>query len=147
MQMDGLEIRRMMPGEAEEVHRLEEACFSDPWSAHSLMDMLSSPHALYLVAVLDGRVVGYCGTQMVLDEGEILRVAVDEEYRDRKIGSALFEKILSDTPGIISWNLDVRESNAPAIGLYTKYGFQPVGKRRGYYRHPTEDAVLMTLSR
>ena len=147
MQMDGLEIRRMMPGEAEQVHRLEEACFPDPWSANSLMDMLSNPHALYLVAVLDGRVVGYCGTRMVLDEGDILRVAIDREYRGRKIGSAMFEKLLGETPRIISWNLDVRESNAPAIGLYTKYGFQPVGKRRGYYRHPTEDAVLMTLSR
>ncbi len=141
--MNGLEIRGMLPGEAGQVHQLEEECFPDPWSANSLRDMMSEPHTLYLVAVLDGRLVGYCGTRMVLDEGDILRIAVEEKYRGQGIGSALLDNVLKQTPQILSWNLDVREHNDSAIALYRKFGFQTIGKRKRYYRHPEEDAVLM----
>lgn len=141
--MEGLEIRRMRAGEAEQVAALEKECFPDPWSANSLSDMLGNPHALYLVAVMDGQLIGYCGTRTVLDEGDILRVAITREYRGRKIGSELLRTLLMKTPDIDSWNLDVREHNEPAIGLYRKYGFEPIGKRKHYYHHPEEDAILM----
>ena len=141
--MEGLEIRRMEPGEAEQAAALEKECFPDPWSANSLSDMLGNPHALYLAAILEGRLAGYCGARMVLDEGDILRVAVRKEHRGRNIGSALLETLLAGTPEINSWNLDVRETNGPALGLYRKYGFVPIGRRKRYYHHPDEDAILM----
>ena len=136
-------IHPMLSGEAEAVSALEASCFPDPWSAHSLTDMLSNPHAHYLVAKKEGRIVGYIGTLTVLDEGDILRVAVDEIERKQGIGTSLLSALFDETPDIKIWNLDVREHNVPAITLYRKFGFEPLAKRKAYYRHPTEDAVLM----
>ena len=141
--MNGLEIRRMRPEEADLVHCLEEECFPDPWSVSSLTDMLGEPHSLYLAALLDGMLVGYCGTRIVLDEGEILRIATGTKYRGRGIGSAMMDILLKETPQSTSWYLEVREHNEPAIALYRKFGFQTIGKRKKYYHHPEEDAVLM----
>ena len=141
--MNGLEIHRMLPEEAGLVYCLEEECFPDPWSVNSLAEMLNEPHSLYLAAVLDGKMVGYCGTRLILDEGEILRIATETQYRGRGIGSALMDALLKETPQITSWYLEVREHNDSAIALYRKFGFQTIGKRKKYYHHPEEDAVLM----
>lgn len=136
-------IRPMCSAEAAEAARLEAACFPDPWSEKALLSQMEDSHSLYLAAECGGRLVGYLGTQMVLDEGDILRVAVEEEMRGQQIGTRLFQYLLQETPHIVMWNLDVRESNVPAIGLYKKIGFRTIGKRKRYYRHPEEDAILM----
>lgn len=140
-------VRKMQPGEAEQVAALEKACFTDPWSEKSLRSQLGNPHALYLVAELEGRIVGYIGTQLVLDEGDILRVAIEEDRRGQKIGSAILQYLLEVTPEIRIWNLDVREHNLPAVGLYRKFGFEAIGRRKRYYHHPEEDAILMQMRR
>ncbi len=138
-----IQIRRMQPGEAEEIAQLEEECFHDPWTANSISDMLTDPHAIYIVAMQDGHIVGYCGSRTVLDEGDILRVAVRKAWRSQGIASRILAFLLAETPDIHSWYLDVREHNAPALALYRKYGFTAIGRRRGYYRHPADDAILM----
>ena len=122
---------------------LERECFPDPWSEKSLRDMLQSPPVLYLAAEADGEVAGYCGAQIVLDEGEILRIAVDPAFQRRQIGTCLLEAMFRAAPDVRTWYLDVREHNVPAIGLYRKMGFETTGRRRGYYSQPTEDAILM----
>ena len=147
-----LTVRRILADEAEAVSvleavfALETECFSDPWSVNALSDMLENPLSHFLAAEKDGRIIGYISSRTVLDEGEILRVAVDEAERECGVGSALLAKLLADTPGIRIWNLEVREHSIPAIALYKKFGFLPLGKRKAYYRHPTEDAVLMQMT-
>jgi len=145
--MGELEIRGMRPEEAGEAAALEAECFPDPWSAQALRDMTANPRAVCIAALEGGRLVGYCSAQTVLDEGEILRVAVGIPFRGRGIGSALLERMLEHTPGIVSWYLEVRESNEPALALYRRSGFEAVGRRKAYYHHPTEDAVLMQRNR
>ena len=96
--------------------------------------------------VEDGAVIGYAAMYTVIDEGYILNVAVDSRFRRQGIGTALIRSL--DTFGkknsLAFITLEVRESNAPAIGLYSRFGFIKVGKRKDYYRHPTENALLMT---
>lgn len=128
------------------VAALEIACFSDPWSRDSFEELLRRDDTLFLCAVEDGAVLGYVTMYTVVDEGYILNVAVDGHYRRRGIGTALIQAL--DTYGkknnLAFITLEVRESNAPAIGLYSRFGFIKVGERKNYYRHPTENALLMT---
>lgn len=88
-----------------------------------------------------GYVVGLSGA----DEGEILNLSVASRSRRQGLGRALIEAMLAElrTLGARTVYLEVRESNAPARALYQALGFQEIGRRRGYYRAPTEDAVLL----
>lgn len=94
------------------------------------------------VAVADGRVTGFLISRTVAGETEILNVAVHPEYRRRGIASAL----LLATAGEVLF-LEVRESNIGAVDLYRKLGFTVRGTRSNYYENPTEDAIVMSLSR
>ena len=89
---------------------------------------------------------GYAGLQTVLDEGSITNVAVLPEFRRRGAARALLEELLArgKAMDLAFLTLEVRASNAPAIALYTGLGFQEVGRRRGYYEAPREDALLFT---
>lgn len=138
-------IHPMLPDEAEAVSALEITCFPDPWSVKSLTEMLANPHAHYLAAKKDGKIIGYIGTLTVLDEGDILRIAVDPAERKQGIGTALVKALFRETSDIKIWNLEVRESNTAAVMLYRKSGFALLTKRKAYYHHPTEDALLMQM--
>ncbi|MCD8329597.1 MAG: ribosomal protein S18-alanine N-acetyltransferase [Lachnospiraceae bacterium] len=140
---DPVTVRPFETSDLEAVAALEKDCFPDPWSEMSLQEMAASPHTRYLVAERAGRIVGYCGAQVVLDEGDILRIVVDETARRQGIGRALLAGLWHHTPEVCLWNLDVRAGNAAAQALYRVCGFVPVGTRKRYYREPTEDAILM----
>ena len=103
---------------------------------------------IFLVAEQDGRTAGYVGCQTVLDEGYITNVAVSPDFRRQGIARALIAELTAKAGEnkLAFVTLEVRESNAPAIALYTGAGFVPVGKRKNFYSNPTENAVLMTIS-
>ena len=103
---------------------------------------------IFLVAEQDGEVQGYVGCQTVLDEGYITNVAVSPDFRRQGIARALIAELTAKAGEnkLAFVTLEVRESNAPAIALYTGAGFAPVGKRKNFYSNPTENAVLMTIS-
>ena len=86
--------------------------------------------------------------EIEVDEGDIGNVAVAPDSRRRGIGAALLKALFAESErrGTAVLQLEVRESNAPAIALYTGAGFAPVGKRKNFYSNPTENAVLMTIS-
>lgn len=125
---------------------LEQQCFSVPWSAQSFLSELRNPACRWYAALEDGQVLGYAGMQTVLDEGSIGNIAVDATHRRRGIADALLQALLQDAEALslAFLTLEVREHNAAAIRLYESRGFVPVGRRKAYYSHPTEDAILMT---
>lgn len=125
---------------------LEKQCFHAPWSENMLREELGG--GIFLVAEQDGEVQGYVGCQTVLDEGYITNVAVSPDFRRRGAARRLIAELIARAKekGLAFVTLEVRESNAPAIALYTGAGFAPVGKRKNFYSNPTENAVLMTIS-
>ena len=132
----------------DEVAELERVCFPDPWSRNMLKEELENDLAAFLVA-LDGQgaVTGYAGLQVALDEGYILNVAVRPDCRRQGVAGRLLQVFLDFAKGnqLAFLTLEVRASNYPAIALYGSRGFRGVGRRKNYYEHPKEDAVIMTL--
>ena len=128
-----------------QVAALEKECFSDPWSQRSVASELENPLALWLVWEEDGRVLGYVGSQTVLDETDMMNVAVSAQARRRGIAQALVEDLCDRLrrQGSRCLTLEVRASNAPAICLYEKLGFRQVGRRPNYYSHPKEDGLIL----
>lgn len=138
-------IKKMTLKDCPQVQKVEEACFSVPWSLKSFEDTFSYPGNQYLVAWLDDRIVGFIGLMTVGHEGDITNVAVLPEYRKRGIGMTLVKAMLAfaQEKGICKIMLEVRSSNKAAIRLYQKYGFQFLCKRKNYYQKPIEDADIM----
>lgn len=131
----------------DQIAEIEKACFSKPWSRQMLLDVLENLSASFIAAEAEnGVILGYAGLNVVLDEGYINNIAVLEEYRQQGVASALLEIFIrfSEANELAFLTLEVRASNAPAIALYAKYGFEEVGRRKNYYDDPKEDAILMT---
>ncbi len=129
------------------VAAIERACFSAPWSEDMLAQELYHANACYIVAIgEDDAVMGYAGLYAVLDEGYITNIAVAPAYRRRGVADALVAAFCRFGREHLSFlTLEVRQSNEAAISLYQKHGFSPAGRRKNYYTHPVEDAILMTL--
>ncbi|HHT87693.1 MAG TPA: ribosomal protein S18-alanine N-acetyltransferase [Clostridiales bacterium] len=141
-------IRNMTIADVDEVYIIEQETFSNPWSRASFIESLSDPNNTYLVATVDGRVVGYCGFWGVAEEGHIYNVAVKEGYKKQGIGFRMLKELIAQAAarGITSMTLEVRRSNQPAINLYKKLGFTEAGIRKDFYTKPIEDAVIMWLA-
>ena len=134
-------------GHIPQLAALERECFSTPWSENMLSDALFDPKASFIVAEDgEGGVLGYAGLQVVLDEGYIANVAVAEEYRRQGVAGELLGVFLrfARAHRLAFLTLEVRVSNTAAIQLYLKHGFAQVGRRKNYYTHPKEDAIIMT---
>ena len=140
------EIVPMDRGHVDQIAELERQCFSTPWSETQLEDALYNDNACFIVAEDgEGGVLGYAGLTTVLDEGYINNIAVEEAARKHGVASALLDTFCRfGELNLAFLTLEVRKSNAAAIGLYEKYGFEQVGVRPGFYQRPREDAVIMT---
>ncbi|MGO5115557.1 ribosomal protein S18-alanine N-acetyltransferase [Candidatus Avoscillospira sp. LCP25S3_F1] len=140
-----MELIPMTPSHVAQVAALERVCFSDPWSEASVAGELANELSLWLVAVEGETVLGYVGSQTVLDSTDILNVAVSPDHRGRGIGRALLTELEQRLrqQGVTEVLLEVRPSNAPAIALYTSLGFVQVGRRPNYYLNPREDALIL----
>lgn len=125
---------------------IERECFSLPWTREQLEHQLTDDTHVFLAAECSSTVAGYVGMSYVLDEGYISNVAVSTEYRRHGIADALINKLCERAEKLdLSFvTLEVRKSNDPAIALYSKHGFVPVGERKNYYEQPRENALLMT---
>lgn len=140
-----MEIVRMSISDVPAVAELERKCFSDPWSERSVAAELENPLSLWLVALLGRTVVGYVGAQSVMEQADMMNIAVNPDYRRQGIAESLIERLVAELKDkqVSSLTLEVRASNAPAIALYRKLGFIQVGKRPNYYRNPREDALIL----
>ena len=132
----------------DEIAALEKICFSTPWSRAMLAEELDNACSAFLTALdEDGHVIGYAGLQVVLDEGYIANIAVRPEDRQKGVASQLLQVFIDFARGnkLAFLTLEVRPSNTAAIVLYGHHGFRTAGRRKNYYEHPKEDALIMTL--
>jgi ribosomal-protein-alanine N-acetyltransferase len=135
----------MMLGDVDEVVAIERESFSDPWTREMFRaELTENPCARFFVAVAGVELIGYIGGWMVGDELEVVSLAVRPEARRRGVASRLLAHLFEHARGRLRRAcLEVRGSNQAAIAMYERFGFRPVGVRRGYYDEPKEDAVLM----
>ena len=140
-------ISNMTADDIDKVVEIEAEAYGEHhWSKSSFYDEMNNNLAKYYVAkTASGELVGYAGTWHVIDEGHITTIAVKKSHLRQHIGEAIIIKIVEDCykAGIKYLTLEVRVSNEPAINLYTKYGFNSLGTRKGYYQDNNEDALIM----
>lgn len=144
--LSGMVLRTASAEDVGDVAALEQVCYSDPWPA-SAFDALPDDDRIFFAVARDatGRLQGYVVAWYVLDEGELANLAVAPADRGRGLGLALLDAMLSDADrrGIADVYLEVRRSNEVAMKLYRSRGFEQVGMRKGYYRTPVEDALIL----
>ena len=157
MNASQITVRWARAADLDAVVAIEQASFSDPWSRDSFESALGLSHMLFVVAEgtladAQGRgagnepeVLGFAVALLLLDEAEVADIAVMAQARGRRIGGLLLDRITREAHarGVRSLYLEVRESNSAARALYDSRSFAHVGRRRGYYRTPSEDALLM----
>ena len=132
-----------IPGAAE----LEKLCFAEPWSAASLELLTKEGIGVGMVCRKDGIVCAYGGMLVAVDEGQITNIATHPDFRRMGYGRAVVEALIkyAKNERLDSISLEVRESNKAAISLYTDLGFKVEGKRKDFYKKPTESALVMVL--
>lgn len=140
-----MKIIPMNESHVAQVAALEKQCFSDPWSENSVASELENPLSLWLIAEEDGAVCGYVGSQTVLDETDMMNIAVHPDCRRKGIAAALITELVSrlKARGSRVLRLEVRESNFSAIALYEALGFTQLGLRKNYYKNPKENAMIL----
>jgi ribosomal-protein-alanine N-acetyltransferase len=148
-----LQIRHAVREDLPAILRIERASFSDPWTEESFVTAIGLERMHVFVAeapVGDGRdggsgLAGYVVALVIGPEAEIADIAVAPGWRRRGIGGALLRRSMEELlrAGVQTLYLEVRESNSAARTLYEAHGFRSVGRRRGYYRQPVEDALLL----
>jgi len=148
-----LHIRPAVHADVAAMVAIERASFSDPWTAAAIASTLRYDHMRVLVAEDRGdlggdgagKALGYVVAMIAGPEAEIADLAVSPEARRRGIGRALIDRLLAELAerGVVSVFLEVRESNRAARALYESRAFRGIGRRRGYYRLPPEDALLL----
>jgi ribosomal-protein-alanine N-acetyltransferase len=126
---------------------VERRCFSDPWPLEGFREVLGMPGTVALVTTERDDPIGYFLAREILGTAEVLNLAVVPEYRGRGLGGVLLDAGLDAVRarGGSEVFLEVRASNAVAQGLYARRGFKLEGRRRGYYRRPDEDALVLRL--
>ncbi len=137
-------IRPMEEKDIKGVAEVEKECFASPWSEKSIAEELENPQAHFFVADVGGEIAGYMGTISVFGECSVTNIAVKENWRNKGIASSILHRAILNCAylGDDFITLEVRKSNASAISLYEKFGFQKMGERKNFYRLPTEDAYI-----
>jgi [ribosomal protein S18]-alanine N-acetyltransferase len=141
-------IRKAKLKDLDAILRIEEQVFSDPWSPISFDVEFDDPYGWFHVIEVDGVVAGYVVARFVAEQGEIANIAVAPDRQGAGLGGQLLDAAIAASEAKVSeaiW-LEVRESNEPARRLYASRAFEPIGRRRGYYREPAEDALVLRRS-
>ena len=144
--MSKVNIRPMNIDDTLQVYNIEKTIFSLPWSQKSFMEACQKPENIYLVALIEGQVVGYCGMWTVMEEGNITNMAVACQHRRNGIAFLLMKEMerIAAPKGITAFFLEVRESNVNAIKLYEKMEYKSIGIRKNFYEKPVENAIIMS---
>ncbi len=150
-----IQIRPVSSEDLHDIADLEALVFPVPWSEKLYKETFDS--GLYLMLAMTKTVqapdvqnkpetlIGYLCGQIIMDEAELDRIAVAPSFRGRGYGRALLDEFISEAAaaGARHIFLEVRQSNQAAAGLYLSSGFRQTGRRKRYYRHPVEDALIL----
>jgi ribosomal-protein-alanine N-acetyltransferase len=140
-----MEIRRLQLRDLSAIEDIERTAYPTPWSRSMFAGELAKPSSICLGAFDDERLVGYLIVSRYVDAWHVMNVAVAADQRRRGVASTLLEQlfVLTSEDGRRGYTLEVRVSNAGAIDLYGRLGFERRGIRRGYYTDNREDALIM----
>jgi ribosomal-protein-alanine N-acetyltransferase len=140
-----IDIRALRLSDLTEVEGIERRAYPTPWSRSMFASELGKPTSVCLGAFEGDQLVGYVVNSRYVDAWHVMNVAVDPDYQGRGIATRLLERLfeLTADDGRDGYTLEVRVSNAVAIQLYEKLGFEARGLRRGYYTDNREDALIM----
>lgn len=143
-----MEIRRATPNDATAIAEIEDVSFPDGWERKDILSYITSDTGMCFTAVCDGVPIAYIIGRLIAPEAEIYRIAVRPEYRQRGVGYRLLSYAIKTERGrgLECAFLEVREGNVAARALYRAFGFSEYGKRKNYYKNPTENAVVMVLN-
>ena len=147
--MTTIELRRLGLGDLRAIEEIERLSYPTPWSRSMFAGELAKPSSICLGAFDadgdEGRLCGYLIVSRYVDAWHVMNVAVHPEHRARGIATMLLERLFELTANDArrGYTLEVRVSNATAIGLYERLGFDGRGVRRGYYTDNREDALIM----
>lgn len=139
-------LREATPADVAAIAAIESVSFVDPWPPEAFLGLIGQPHVDCTVAeTLEGTMAGYCVVLHAGPEGDVANLATAPEARGRRVAHALLARALDAATlrGASALFLEVREGNGAARALYARHGFRPVGRRPRYYRHPTEDALVL----
>lgn len=142
----GYTLRPARESDVSGVSRVENSSFADPWSEADFKSVMSAPQAIFLVAAdSEDRIAGYVLVMTVLEEAEVLNIAVDPASRGASLGGRLLDAGIAEARnrGAHEIFLEVRESNEAALALYRSRGFEAIARRNKYYRTPVEDALVL----
>lgn len=141
--MPDFSIRAMARLDIPAVAALESEIYATPWSPRVFFDELAMENRSYLVVEGDAGILGYGGLLIVEEDAHITTLAIAPEMRGKRLGVKLMLALVDEAliHGARHLTLEVRVSNTPAQGLYERFGFDPVGRRKGYY--VDEDALVM----
>lgn len=140
-------IRRATKSDIPGIIEIEKVSFSSPWNEQFFLDAICSDNKYFFVDDENGDIAGYIVFEKVVDEGHITDLAVEGGHRQKGIASGLVRQvfILAGGLGIKEIFLEVRESNEAAKRLYSKFGFEGIGRRKKYYSAANEDALIMHI--
>jgi ribosomal-protein-alanine N-acetyltransferase len=141
-----LQVRGFRPSDTASISEiLSDSAEAAQWPPESYAKLATSPGGVFLVCETNTEIIGFVAAREVVDEAEILNIAIHPNFRRKGVASALLlaavDKFRRST--IARVFLELRESNQPARALYERHGFLPFGRRKSYYRDPTEDALCM----
>ncbi|MGM9552095.1 MAG: ribosomal protein S18-alanine N-acetyltransferase [Clostridia bacterium] len=139
-------VKRCTSEDIDKIYDIEVKSFSDPLKKETMISDLKR-ESYYCYGLFDGDFVAFLCYEKVLDEGQIISVAVHPDYRRKGYGKELFERVIeiAKNDSVKFFTLEVRANNYPAIALYESLGFKKVGIRKNYYSNPVCDGVLMDL--
>ena len=144
-----MNIRRMTLDDIPAVIELDQLSFSLPWPERSFrFELTENPASRCWVIELEGKIVGMLVAWLLVDEAHIATIATHPDHRRQGIGRKLLSHALRymSKEGAVTSLLEVRESNTSAREMYRGFGYEDVGRRKGYYKDTGEDAILMTLN-
>ena len=127
------------------VAQMEEKYIECPWNENTLLESFGQDSYVFIKAEDNGNLIGYGSVQIVLDEGNINNIAVDENFRHKGVASGILNNIIArcKDKNVTVMFLEVNEHNVGAIALYTKFGFEKIGERKNYYK--SGNAIIMSL--
>ena len=141
-----VEIIEMTTSHIDEVYNISVEAFPLPWAKEELVRETLNPNAINLVAIHEGKVIGYVQCWYTFEDADIINIAVSEGYKRLGVAQSILRRLIAilKERNVQNVFLEVRVSNLPAQNLYKSFGFITLTKRERYYING-EDALVMNL--